>query len=53
MKFGMPATIDDASTLDLIKDECVEWYKTLPAESVVKPEDVEQDVILETAKDHE
>jgi hypothetical protein len=29
------------------------WYKTIPAESVVKPEDVEHEIILETAKDHE
>jgi len=41
MKFGMPATIDDATSLDAIKESCVEWYKTLPPECVVKPEDVE------------
>jgi len=53
MNYGMPATIDDASTLDLIKEECVAWYKTIPAESVVKPEDVEQNIILETKADQE
>jgi len=53
MKYGMPATIDDPSTLTAITDACEVWYKTIPAESVVKPENVEQNIILESKADQE
>jgi len=36
MPYKMPATIDDASTLDLVKELTEQWYTTIPADSVVK-----------------
>jgi len=36
MQYKMPATIDDATSLDLVKEKTEEWYATIPEESVVK-----------------
>lgn len=53
MPYNAPATIDDATSLTAISDACKVWYTTIPAECVVKAEDVEQDVILDKKEDLE